>query len=77
MRANCICPGVTMTQMGKDVWGSPAMADRKAARLASIPLGRFAEPEDIAKIAVFLASDGASYLTGQCLEADGGWHIAP
>eukprot|EP01043_Picozoa_sp_COSAG02_P044394 COSAG02_NODE_3962_length_5981_cov_104.850731_6_plen_301_part_00 len=77
IRANAIAPGVTLTKMGKDLWDSEAMAERKAARLKSIPLQRFAEPEDIAKIALFLASDAACYLTGQCIQADGGWNIAP
>ena len=53
------------------------MAERKAARLASIPLGRFAEPSEIASIALFLASDASAYVNGQCIQADGGWNIAP
>jgi len=77
IRANAIAPGVTLTHMGRDLWDSEAMAERKAARLKSIPLQRFAEPDDIAKIALFLASDASCYLTGQCLQADGGWNIAP
>lgn len=77
IRANAIAPGVTLTQMGKDLWNSEAMAERKAARLQAIPLQRFAEPEDIAKIALFLASDASCYITGQCIQADGGWNIAP
>jgi NAD(P)-dependent dehydrogenase (short-subunit alcohol dehydrogenase family) len=77
IRANAVAPGVTLTKMGRDLWDSEAMVERKAARLKSIPLQRFAEPEDIAKIALFLASDASLYLTGQCLQADGGWNIAP
>ena len=46
--------------------------DVKEAAMKQIPLGRFAEPEDIANAAVFLASDMASYITGQVLLVDGG-----
>ena len=50
-------------------------SERGAAILATIPLGRFGEPEEIASVVVFLCSEGASYLTGQTLNIDGGaWH---
>eukprot|EP01045_Picozoa_sp_COSAG04_P011646 COSAG04_NODE_757_length_10542_cov_7.203773_7_plen_85_part_00 len=77
IRANAVAPGVTLTKMGRELWDSEAMAERKAARLASIPLGRFAEPSEIASIALFLASDASAYVNGQCIQADGGWNIAP
>ena len=77
IRANCICPGVTLTKMGRDVWESPEMEERRRTRLASIPLGRFAEPEEIANIAIFLASEASRYMNGHCIVADGGWSVAP
>ena len=43
--------------------------------LNNIPLKRAGEPDEIAKVAVFLASDEASYMTGQCLYVDGGWVV--
>jgi 3-oxoacyl-[acyl-carrier protein] reductase len=43
--------------------------------LAQIPLGRFAQPDEIAKIAAFLVSDDASYITGQVIRADGGFYM--
>jgi 3-oxoacyl-[acyl-carrier protein] reductase len=50
-------------------------SERGAAILATIPLGRFGEPEEIASVVVFLCGQGASYLTGQTLNIDGGaWH---
>jgi 3-oxoacyl-[acyl-carrier protein] reductase len=47
----------------------------RAQRLADIPLGRFGEPEEVAKAALFLASDLSSYITGVTLEIAGGRHI--
>jgi 3-oxoacyl-[acyl-carrier protein] reductase len=43
--------------------------------LASIPLGRFGEPKEIADVILFLASDLASYVTGQVIHASGGWWV--
>ncbi len=65
--ANAIAPGFVNTEM-TDVLS----AEVKEAAKAQIPLFRFAEPEDIAHAAVFLASDMASYITGQVLLVDGG-----
>ena len=47
-------------------------AERKAALLKTVPLGRVGEPDEIARAVVFLASDKASFVTGQILSADGG-----
>ena len=60
--ANAIAPGFVKTEM----------TDVKETAMKQIPLARFAEPEDIANAAVFLASDMASYITGQVLLVDGG-----
>jgi 3-oxoacyl-[acyl-carrier protein] reductase len=46
-----------------------------AARQAEMPAGRFGEPEEIAALAAFLASDEASYIQGAVITADGGWTI--
>jgi NAD(P)-dependent dehydrogenase (short-subunit alcohol dehydrogenase family) len=69
IRANAIGPGSIMTDILKAVG-----TDREAKRriLARTPLGRIGEPEEIAAIAVFLAGQDSSYITGQTLYADGG-----
>ena len=65
--ANAIAPGFVKTEM------TDVLSDEvKEAAMKQIPLGRFAEPEDIANAAVFLASVMASYITGQVLLVDGG-----
>ena len=69
IRVNAIGPGSILTDILKAV-----ATDREAKRaiLARTPLGRIGEPDEIAAIAVFLASDDASYITGQTIYADGG-----
>jgi len=64
---NCISPGTIWTDMLKAV---PPEAQERLR--AGIPLGRFGEPKEVANLAVFLASDEASYITGQTINCDGG-----
>ena len=68
IRCNCIAPGVVNTDM---VAGMPDFA--KESVNGSIPLGRFAEAEDIANAMMFLASSAGSYITAQCIQVDGGF----
>ena len=69
IRVNAIAPGLTRTELNKVVWSDPERLKQEEAR---IPLGRFAEPSEIASVALFLASDASSYITGQTIIADGG-----
>ena len=69
VRVNAVAPGPTETGMLNRFTGTP---ERKAALATGVPLGRVAEPEEIARAIVFLASDKASFVTGQVLTADGG-----
>jgi NAD(P)-dependent dehydrogenase (short-subunit alcohol dehydrogenase family) len=69
VRVNALAPGPTETGMLNRLTGS---VDRKAALLSGAPLGRIGQPEEIARAVVFLASDQASFVTGQVLTADGG-----
>ena len=68
INANCICPGYVLTEMGAAT-RTPEMV---AAWSAKSPLGRLAEPSDVAKMALFLASDDSSYCTGQAMNVSGG-----
>lgn len=72
IRVNCICPGTGETGMTKEVLENKELREMFAA---PIPLGRFAQPSDIANAALFLASDLSSYLTGVALPVDGGWTV--
>jgi NAD(P)-dependent dehydrogenase (short-subunit alcohol dehydrogenase family) len=69
IRVNAIGPGSIMTDILKSI---ATDKDAKRRLLARTPLGRIGEPEEIASIAVFLASDDAAYVTGQTVYADGG-----
>jgi NAD(P)-dependent dehydrogenase (short-subunit alcohol dehydrogenase family) len=67
---NAIAPGVFPTELnGEIVTGTP----RGKELLMRTPMGRFGKPDELVGAAVLLASDGASYLTGQCIAVDGGY----
>ncbi|CAN5700562.1 SDR family oxidoreductase [soil metagenome] len=72
IRVNTVAPWYTRTELVAPVLGDPA---KLAAILARTPLGRVAEPEEVAAAIVFLALPAASYITGQCLAVDGGMSI--
>jgi len=73
IRVNCICPSLVETELLKGVFsGSPGGEELKKARVATIPLGRVGKPEDVAELAVFLASEESSWLTGAAIPLDGG-----
>ena len=68
IRVNAIAPGVVETEMGQSI-----PAENRAAMLTNIPLGRFAQPHEISNVVLFLASDLATYVTGQTIHVNGGW----
>jgi NAD(P)-dependent dehydrogenase (short-subunit alcohol dehydrogenase family) len=70
IRVNAIGPGTILTDLARTAVLGNKEAERKI--LSRTPLGRMGDPDEIAKVAVFLASDDASYVTGQTVYADGG-----
>lgn len=74
IRVNCVCPSLVDTPMGQESLdrAGDAAAER-ARRLASIPLGRAGTPEDVARLALFLASEDSSWITGAAFPLDGGF----
>ena len=71
IRVNVINPVAGETAMLVDFMGQDTL-ERRAQFIASIPLGRLSQPSDVATAAVFFASDEAAFVTGACLEVDGG-----
>jgi NAD(P)-dependent dehydrogenase (short-subunit alcohol dehydrogenase family) len=69
VRVNAIAPGLVKTEFARALWEDE---QRAAERIRATPLRRLGEPRDIGGIAVFLASEAAAFITGQCIVADGG-----
>ena len=69
VRANALCPGPIDTPLLAELLSDP---ERRARRLVHIPMGRLGRAEELAKAALFLASDDSSFMTGASLVVDGG-----
>jgi 3-oxoacyl-[acyl-carrier protein] reductase len=78
VRVNTVLPGLIMTDRQRQmltVWGEKlgkSFEETKRLREAQVPLGRFGDPEDVADMILFLASDRAGYITGVTVQVDGG-----
>jgi 3-oxoacyl-[acyl-carrier protein] reductase len=72
IRVNAICPVMGATGLLESFMGMPDTPENRKKFIATIPLGRLSEPKDIAKAAVFLASDDAEFITGVEFPVDGG-----
>ena len=70
IRVNALAPGVVKTDFNASLWDSP---EKEKQIAGSIPLGRLAEPDDIADSAVFLTSEASRYITGEVISINGGW----
>jgi glucose 1-dehydrogenase len=74
IRINSICPGAIRTPINRAAWDTPEAYE---SLLTLIPYQRIGEPEDIGRVAVFLASDQADYITGASIYVDGGMTLYP
>ena len=74
IRVNSIAPGAIKTAINRDAWSTP---EAEAKLLKLIPYGRVGEAEDIARVAVWLASDASDYVTGTTIFVDGGMTLYP
>ena len=74
IRVNSIAPGAIQTPINRAAWETPQALK---SLLSLIPYGRIGQPEDIGRVAVFLASDDADYISGQTLFVDGGMTLYP
>jgi len=73
IQVNAIAPGVIKTRFSRVLWQTPQIAEPV---LDSLPLGRFGEPEDVAGLALYLASPASDYVTGAVFVVDGGMNVA-
>lgn len=72
IRVNALNPVAGLTPMLKEFMGGEETEEMRAKFVATIPIGRFSTPQDIANAALYLASDEANFITGVCMEVDGG-----
>jgi 3alpha(or 20beta)-hydroxysteroid dehydrogenase len=79
IRVNAVCPGAIDTAMSNPAWMDPGGDTEETSRAIGklyrklVPLGRIGQPEEVARLALFLTSDDSSYITGQPFVIDGGW----
>jgi NAD(P)-dependent dehydrogenase (short-subunit alcohol dehydrogenase family) len=73
VRANVICPGLIKTKFSEGLWADESLVARFTKQL---PLGRIAQPDEMAGLVMLLASDAGSYMTGGVYVADGGYMVA-
>ncbi|TMV04263.1 glucose 1-dehydrogenase [Ruegeria sediminis] len=72
IRVNCIAPVMGATALLESFMGMPDTPENRAKFISTVPLGRLAEPSDVASACLYLASDEAEFITGVVLEVDGG-----
>jgi len=72
IRVNCVNPVIGATGLLEQFMGLPDTPENRAKFLATIPMGRMSTPQDVANACLYLASDDAAFITGACIEVDGG-----
>lgn len=72
IRVNCVAPVIGATGLLESFMGMPDTPENRARFIATIPLGRLSEPQDVANACLYLASDEAAFVTGTVFEVDGG-----
>jgi 3-oxoacyl-[acyl-carrier protein] reductase len=72
IRVNCVNPVIGATGLITEFMGMPDTPENRQRFVATIPLGRFSTPQDVAGACLYLASDDARFITGACIEVDGG-----
>jgi NAD(P)-dependent dehydrogenase (short-subunit alcohol dehydrogenase family) len=75
IRVNAVAPGLIPTEVSLAPGGSMSRASRRARQVETIPLQRLGRIDDIGPLCVFLVSDGASWITGQVIQLNGGSHV--
>jgi NAD(P)-dependent dehydrogenase (short-subunit alcohol dehydrogenase family) len=73
IRVNAVCPGEVNTPMLQSERAEPVTVQLLAQIAATVPMGRLADPDEIARVVCFLASDEASYMTGAMISVDAGY----
>ncbi|WP_322091727.1 SDR family oxidoreductase [Paraburkholderia bannensis] len=72
IRVNCVNPVIGDTGLTAEFMGVPDTPENRQRFIATIPLGRFSTPQDVANACLYLACDEAAFITGTCIEVDGG-----
>ncbi len=72
IRVNALCPVLAATGMLEAAMGASDTPENRARFVSTIPMGRLAEPDDVARAAVYFASDESAFVTGVCMPVDGG-----
>lgn len=72
IRVNALCPVMGVTGMLEQFMGTKDTPENRARFVSTIPMGRLAEPEDVAKASVYFVSDDSEFITGVCMPVDGG-----
>ena len=72
IRVNCVNPVIAATGLVAEFMGAPDTPENRKKFLATIPMGRYSTPQDVANACLYLASDDAAFVTGTCIEVDGG-----